>query len=995
MFTFFAKPRGTFHPVVALLTISLCVLSLGSQKAAAQSQVTGRWATLPYLMPINPIRLDLLRNGKLLIVAGSENDPNKNLQGSSKAAVWDLSLQTISVQQLLWDVFCNGGTFLEDGRCLTVGGTEEYDPFYGDPRITVFDPLTNQFNQLHSMGHGRWYATAITLGDGRVMTWSGTDETGNTNQTVEIYQVGVGWSPPSNPGFSPPLYPWLHLLPNGLVFYSGSTPASDFFDPSQANPKVTGSGWTFGPAHYYGLDRSYGNSVLLPLLPPNYTPRVMVLGGGTNGATATTEIINLSQSSPAWAPGGNMPSGARVQGNSVLLPNGKVLALGGSVRNEDVNSATLGADLYDPATGLWSSAGTCSYARLYHSTAILLPDATVVSAGSNPQRGTYEQHIEIYSPAYLFNADGTWATRPTIQSAPASIGYGNGTFQVQTPDALNINSVVLARPGSDTHAWNMEQRLVGLAFASSSGVLTVNLPPNSNVAPPGYYMLFILNSAGVPSMASFVQVINNPTDQPPKGTITAPTGGMTIAAGQSVNFGGTAFDTDGSVSAYSWYFPAGIPTTSTVLNPGVVTFPSAGTSVGSLTVVDNLGINDPSPPTLTITVQPAVQITNPPAGSTVNGTVSINANVTGTVGNSNTFRFMADSTVLSTQTTTGTSASTNWNTNNLSVGTHTLTVSVTDADLFDPNAATGSTSEQVTVGSITTYSISGTITNGAGATVALSGTSSGSTTADSSGNYTLGGLSNGTYTVTPTLSGYTFSPPSQSITVSGANVTGVNFTGSTTGGNIAFVQANNAFRGSSGSSLAAAYSAVQTAGNTNIVVVYADNNANGTAPAISSVSDNINGNYTFVGQKAGTDVSAYIYRFSNIKSASAGADKVTVKMAAAVRGLGISVFEYSGLATTSSPLDGLVQQSAGDSRNASVTPVTTSNAKDLIFAVAVGDNNRHFTAGPGYTLRAVSGNRPCVGVEDQITSSAGSYSASFTNAVQNWAGLSAAFQNIH
>jgi hypothetical protein len=176
-------------------------------------------------------------------------------------------------------------------------------------------------------------------------------------------------------------------------------------------------------------------------------------------------------------------------------------------------------------------------------------------------------------------------------------------------------------------------------------------------------------------------------------------------------------------------------------------------------------------------------------------------------------------------------------------------------------------------------------------------------------------------------------------------------------------------------------------GNTNIVVVYAANNANWTAPPISRVSDNINGNYTFVGQKAGADVSAYIYRFSSIRSAGAGANKVSVRIAAPVIALGISVFEYSGLATTSSPLDGLVQQSAGDSANASITPVTTTNAKDLIFAVAVGDNNRHFTAGPGYTLRVASGNRPCVGVEDQITSSAGSYSASFTNAIQNSAGL--------
>ena len=123
---------------------------------------------------------------------------------------------------------------------MVVGGTVKYDPFYGDPRTTVFDPVTIQFNQLQSIAHGRWYATAITLGDGRVMTWSGLDENGNTNQTVEIYQVAVGRSP-SNPGFTPPLYPWLHLLPNGLVFYSGSSPASDFFDPSRANPAVTGS----------------------------------------------------------------------------------------------------------------------------------------------------------------------------------------------------------------------------------------------------------------------------------------------------------------------------------------------------------------------------------------------------------------------------------------------------------------------------------------------------------------------------------------------------------------------------------------------------------------------------------------------------------------------------------------------------------------------------------------------------------------------------------
>ena len=198
-------------------------------------------------------------------------------------------------------------------------------------------------------------------------------------------------------------------------------------------------------------------------------------------------------------------------------------------------------------------------------------------------------------------------------------------------------------------------------------------------------------------------------------------------------------------------------------------------------------------------------------------------------------------------------------------------------------------------------------------------------------------------------SGYTFSPASKSVTVSGANVTGVNFTGSPSGGGITFIQGNNGFTGSSASSLTVAYSKAQTAGDTNFVVVYAGNNTRWTVPPISSVSDNITGKYTLVGQVGGVDVSAYIYLFSGIKSASAGADKVTVRMAVTVIGLGISVFEYSGL--PSSPLDGMVQKSANWSANASITPVTTTNAKDLIFAVVVGDSNQQFTAGARYTLR--------------------------------------------
>jgi len=277
--------------------------------------------------------------------------------------------------------------------------------------------------------------------------------------------------------------------------------------------------------------------------------------------------------------------------------------------DEDATTASLNADLFDSVAGTMSSAGANAYPRLYHSNALLLPNATVAVFGGNPERGTYEPHIEIYSPAYLFTTNGSRntipATRPTITSVnPGVIGYGS-SFQVTTPDAANIASVVLVRPGSPTHAFDTDQRLVGLSFTQGSGVLTVTGPPNGNIAPAGYYLLFLLNTAGVPSVAAFVQVSLAQTDQPPTGTITSLTSDLTIEASQSVSFSGTGSDPDGTISAYSWVFPGGSPASSSLQNPGSVTFSTPGTYIASLTVTDNAGLNDPSAPIRTITAVPA------------------------------------------------------------------------------------------------------------------------------------------------------------------------------------------------------------------------------------------------------------------------------------------------------------------------------------------------------------------------------------------------------
>src|SRR5713226_8873933 len=149
--------------------------------ACAQSSVLGQWQILPYTMPINPVHTALLYNGKVLIVSGSGNVAgNTNFQ----AALWDPQAGTITTQPVAWDMFCNGMVVLPDGRPFVMGGTLQYDPFYGSLQTSAFDPATGNFVDLHSMAHGRWYPTGTTLSDGRVMVFSGLDETSNTNTLV-------------------------------------------------------------------------------------------------------------------------------------------------------------------------------------------------------------------------------------------------------------------------------------------------------------------------------------------------------------------------------------------------------------------------------------------------------------------------------------------------------------------------------------------------------------------------------------------------------------------------------------------------------------------------------------------------------------------------------------------------------------------------------------------------------------------------------------------
>jgi hypothetical protein len=620
--------RGTWWSMGAAILIAVIFAVVHAPGLDAQASVRGQWRTLPGLMSINPVHVALMNNGKVLVVAGSGNVAAET---NFQAAVWDPETGFLTTQPVAWDMFCNGMVVLADGRVLVNGGNLQYDPFHGQLRNAVFDPITNVFTDVESMAHGRWYPTVTTLGDGRVMTFSGLNETGGTNTAVEIYTPGSGWSPEYAAGWTPPLYPRMHLLPDGNVFYSGSGTGSRIFN-------VAAKAWSAVTATTrYSGTRTYGTSVLLQLTPANaYRPKVMIMGGG-NPATSTTEIIDLGATTPQWQSGPPM-SQPRIEMNATILPNGKVLAVGGSTNDEDAATASLNADLYDPATNTFASAGANAYPRLYHSGSLLLPDATVLLVGGNPQRGSYEQRMEIYSPAYLFNADGTAANRPAISGVtPGAFHYG-GAFQVQTPNAANISSAVLVRPGAPTHAFDMEQRLVGLSYTVGAGVLNVTAPPNGNVAPPGYYMLFLIDAAGVPSVATFVQLTAAPPNQAPLATITSPVANVTVNPGGSVSFAGSGTDADGSITGYSWTFPGGNPASSSVAVPGDVAYATPGSYTASFNVTDNSGAKS-SNATRTVTVSsfslsatPSSQTVAPGSSASYTATVTPANGFTGTVG---------------------------------------------------------------------------------------------------------------------------------------------------------------------------------------------------------------------------------------------------------------------------------------------------------------------------------------------------------------------------
>ncbi len=468
---------------------------------AAGSASQGEWSAIIHFDPaVVAIHASLLPDGKVLMWERYPSQPEPqwiNTYIWDPAALPSGKLKTI--KNSFANVFCSGHTFTSDGSLLVAGGHDRYDGF-GTKTLLFFDYRTETWRRGPDMNRGRWYPTTAALANGEVLVISGESkgdvEAPSMNVLPQVWTGPGGFRDLTDAQKDLGYYPWMLLAPDGEAFWAGPQQQTGYLD-------TAGRGrWKDGPERRNDLLRGYGSAVM-------YEPgKVLVVGGGEVPPTATAMTIDLNATSPAWQATGAMKF-ARRQLNATLLPDGKVLVTGGTSSPGFNNGAApvRAAEMWDPETGRWTELAAMSQEvkRLYHSTAVLLRDGRVLSAGgglpaADDDGGRKYPNGQVYSPPYLFAGP-----RPTIAAVPKTLTYG-ASFTLKTPDAPRVHKVTLLRLGSVTHAFDQSQRFVRLSSTQATGGLTVTAPAGPKVVPPGPYLLFILDDKGVPSVAEIVEL---------------------------------------------------------------------------------------------------------------------------------------------------------------------------------------------------------------------------------------------------------------------------------------------------------------------------------------------------------------------------------------------------------------------------------------------------------------------------------------------------------
>jgi Domain of unknown function (DUF1929)/Bacterial Ig domain len=542
------------------------------------AQSAGSWDP-PINQPseTSAIHAALISGGRVFWLSGSNNH-RPWADGPFYHGIWNPDGSFGPTETLGEDLFCCGMNMLANGNVLLAGGTIEYDfqtlngRWHGAKFAYEVDWSSGSVGSRTEMAHGRWYPTQITLPDGKVFVVQGLDEYGVNSRLVEFYDpdtkswqirldpastltycVGVGqevYYPEAGticygPGTAPfvTLYPRMHLMPSGLIASVGAGVDDRVYDPDTFR-------WVWRGAT---SARHYGTSVLLPLENTDTERgKILVCAGSPLSTQDSTNVAQIAEPSGTGLTRRNVQSMnyARKHVGPVILPTGQIVIFGGNLRG--AQSPVLYPEMFDPVSETWTVLPAATVPRMYHGLALLLQDGRVWTAGTTATAFSKEVRVEIFNPWYISE------TRPTISGDLTGGAYGD-TITIPTPNAADIAKVSLVRVSSTTHHYNTDQRLIWLQIqGTTSSSVTVSAPINSKLAPPGYYLMHVLNGAGVPSIGTFIKIpgsADNPPPPPsdttaPTAAITSPADSETISGpstGVAVNVAGTASDnSDGS-----------------------------------------------------------------------------------------------------------------------------------------------------------------------------------------------------------------------------------------------------------------------------------------------------------------------------------------------------------------------------------------------------------------------------------------------------------------
>jgi hypothetical protein len=511
---------------------------LWSLAAPSQQVLPSIWTPVISL-PVTPIAIANLPNGNLLMWSAFEPYSYEgdigNAAGQTYTAVFNPATETsteVLVTNTGADMFCPGTAVLPDGRVLVNGGSSS-------PKTSIYSPTTSTWSISGEMNVPRGYEADTLLSYGtlvngvfsgvQVLTLGGSWSGGEGGKSGEIWNSSTGaWTLLSGVPETAIVGPdpagiyrgdnhlWMFAQSGGSVFQAGPS--------AQMNWITTSGAGTITSAGDRGTDpySINGNAVLYDV------GKILKVGGapayqqstGTTYATNSAYLIDIS-AGPGTTPRLTQltpMSYERAFSNSVVLPNGNVVVIGGQSIPEPFtdSAAILVPEIWNPATQQFSFLNPMQTPRTYHSTAILLPDGRVfVGGGGQCGVGCPQNHLtaEILTPPYLLNSDGSAATRPALIAARTSTSAQlGGTITAAT--TAQVASFVLMRLSATTHTVNNDQRRIPLsistitALSGGSYAYTLTMPSaDPGVVLPGYYMLFALNSSGVPSVSTSIQIL--------------------------------------------------------------------------------------------------------------------------------------------------------------------------------------------------------------------------------------------------------------------------------------------------------------------------------------------------------------------------------------------------------------------------------------------------------------------------------------------------------